>query len=163
MALPLRRGLQRRVAELLVDGAQALGALTVAGTLGVTGATTLAALVTANNGVTVGAGQVLLPDGSAASPALAFSAATGTGIARVSGQQHLTIAGVAKAQVTSTSVAVNGELVMGANDISFTERTDPAAPAANGALLYSKDSGGGKTQLAVRFNTGAVQVPAAEP
>lgn len=40
---------------------------------------------------------------------------------------------------------------------------DPAAPAANSARLYAKDNGAGKTQLCVRFATGAVQVIATEP
>lgn len=48
-------------------------------------------------------------------------------------------------------------------DILFTERADPAAPAANKAVLYSKDNGGGKTQIVARFPTGAVQVIATEP
>lgn len=41
--------------------------------------------------------------------------------------------------------------------------SDPAAPAANGARLFAKDNGSGKTQLCVRFNSGAVQVIATEP
>ena len=45
----------------------------------------------------------------------------------------------------------------------FFEQTDPAAPAANEALLYARDNGSGKTQLCVRFPTGAVQVLATEP
>ena len=40
--------------------------------------------------------------------------------------------------------------------------TEPAAPAYGG-LLYLKDNGSGKTQLCVRFATGAVQVLATEP
>ena len=40
---------------------------------------------------------------------------------------------------------------------------DPSAPAANGAVLYTKDNGAGKTQLCVRFATGAVQVIATQP
>jgi hypothetical protein len=48
--------------------------------------------------------------------------------------------------------------------VEFTERaSDPAAPAANGARLFAKDNGAGKTQLAVRFATGAVQIVATEP
>ena len=42
------------------------------------------------------------------------------------------------------------------------EITEPDAPGANFARIYCKDSGG-KTQLCVRFNTGAVQVIATEP
>jgi pectate lyase-like protein len=43
------------------------------------------------------------------------------------------------------------------------EIADPAAPAANRGRLYTKDNGAGKTQLVVRFPTGAVQVIATEP
>lgn len=46
---------------------------------------------------------------------------------------------------------------------SFAEISDPSAPSANGALLYARDNGAGKTQLCVRFATGAVQVIATEP
>jgi hypothetical protein len=47
--------------------------------------------------------------------------------------------------------------------IEGIEITDPAAPASNKGRLYFRDNGGGKTQLAVRFPTGAVQVLATEP
>lgn len=48
--------------------------------------------------------------------------------------------------------------------IQFTEETvDPSAPAANGGILYCKDSGAGKTELYVRFNSGATQLIASEP
>lgn len=43
------------------------------------------------------------------------------------------------------------------------EMADAAAPGSNKARLYVRDSGGGKTQLVVRFPTGAVQVIATEP
>lgn len=54
-------------------------------------------------------------------------------------------------------------LRMAGNIISFTERSDPGAPSTNQAFLYAKDNGSGKTQLVVRFPTGAVQVLATEP
>lgn len=41
--------------------------------------------------------------------------------------------------------------------------SDHSAPPANDAIVYTKDNGSGKTQLCVRFNTGAVQVLATEP
>lgn len=47
--------------------------------------------------------------------------------------------------------------------LEFLEHGDPAAGAANTARLYSRDNGSGKTQLVVRFNTGAIQVIATEP
>jgi hypothetical protein len=46
--------------------------------------------------------------------------------------------------------------------IGFVEVTDPAA-SANTGRLYAKDNGSGKTQLVVRFGSGAVQVIATEP
>lgn len=39
----------------------------------------------------------------------------------------------------------------------------PPAPISNKARLYVRDNGAGKTQLVVRFATGAVQVLATEP
>ena len=44
-----------------------------------------------------------------------------------------------------------------------SEIADPAAPAADKGRLYFKDNGAAKTQLVVRFPTGAVQVIATEP
>jgi hypothetical protein len=46
--------------------------------------------------------------------------------------------------------------------VEFLERSDPAAPASNNGRLYVRDTGG-KTQLVVRFPTGAIQVIATEP
>jgi hypothetical protein len=48
--------------------------------------------------------------------------------------------------------------------LQFAEAaTDLAAPPANGARLYTRDNGSGKTQLVVRFHTGAAIVIATEP
>lgn len=47
--------------------------------------------------------------------------------------------------------------------IEVPEISDPAAPAANKARIYCKDTGAGKSQLVVRFPSGAVQVIATEP
>ena len=44
----------------------------------------------------------------------------------------------------------------------MTEVSTPAAPIANRARLFVKDNGLGKTQLCVRFNTGAVHVIATQ-
>lgn len=46
--------------------------------------------------------------------------------------------------------------------VDYGEISDPPAPDANTARVYARDSGG-KTQLCVRFPTGAVQVLATEP
>ena len=45
----------------------------------------------------------------------------------------------------------------------LSEISAPDAPAANKAVLYCRDNGSGKTQVVVRFPTGAVQVVATEP
>ena len=47
--------------------------------------------------------------------------------------------------------------------VLFTEVADPAAPATDNARLYARDNGAGKTQIVVRFPTGAIQVIATEP
>lgn len=47
--------------------------------------------------------------------------------------------------------------------IEGTEIADASAPASNKGRLYFRDNGAGKTQLVVRFPTGAIQVIATEP
>jgi hypothetical protein len=53
--------------------------------------------------------------------------------------------------------------IRGDSGLLTFERGEPAAPAPNGAYVYARDNGSGKTQLCVRFPTGAVQVLATEP
>jgi len=45
----------------------------------------------------------------------------------------------------------------------FADQADPDAPSANFGRLYIRDNGSAKTQLCVRFATGAIQVLATEP
>jgi hypothetical protein len=60
-------------------------------------------------------------------------------------------------------VTVNAEEVhMQTACLLFEERAEPAAPPAGQARLYVRDDGAGKSQLCVRFATGAVQVLAME-
>jgi hypothetical protein len=47
--------------------------------------------------------------------------------------------------------------------VEMTEISAPAAPGANKARLFLKVNGLGKTQLCVRFQSGAVQVIKTEP
>jgi len=51
----------------------------------------------------------------------------------------------------------------GGGALQFTEMAAPGAPAANNAVIYAEDDGGGKTRLMVRFPTGAAQQIAIEP
>ena len=45
----------------------------------------------------------------------------------------------------------------------LSEISAPAAPLTNRARLFVRDNGAGKTQLCVRFNTGAIKVLATQP
>lgn len=59
----------------------------------------------------------------------------------------------------------NSQLISGIGHgyTELTEVSDPAAPATNKGRLYVRDNGAGKTQLVVRFPTGAIQVISTEP
>jgi hypothetical protein len=48
-------------------------------------------------------------------------------------------------------------------DLILTEISDPDAPSSNKGRLYVRDNGSGKSQLVIRFPTGAIQVIATEP
>lgn len=62
------------------------------------------------------------------------------------------------------SLANNGAWTLGTSgSMNLTERAEPSNPGANIGVLFTKDSGAGKTQLCVRFPTGASQVIATEP
>ena len=56
-----------------------------------------------------------------------------------------------------------GNAQVGDAHIALTEIGDPSAPGTDQALLYVRDNGAGKTQLVIRFPTGAIQVIATEP
>jgi hypothetical protein len=45
----------------------------------------------------------------------------------------------------------------------LAEMSAPAAPGSNKARLFLRDNGSGKTQLCVRFNSGAIQVLSTQP
>ena len=49
------------------------------------------------------------------------------------------------------------------NYFDFSEVAAPDAPASNTGRLFVRDNGSGKSQLCVRFPTGAIQVVATEP
>lgn len=64
----------------------------------------------------------------------------------------------------STSTTATTQVAIGTRHIELLELGgDAAAGATNSARLYVKDNGSGKTQLCVRFPTGAVAVLATEP
>jgi len=49
------------------------------------------------------------------------------------------------------------------DSIGAERAADAPAPGLNQGVVFYKDNGSGKTQLCVRFNTGAVQVIATQP
>lgn len=67
-------------------------------------------------------------------------------------------------QVLTVAKSVINTAADGTGYIEMREQSaDPAAPVANQARIFFRDNGSGKTQLCVRFNTGAIQVLATEP
>jgi DNA-binding protein YbaB len=66
-------------------------------------------------------------------------------------------------QLLANGGTITSTLYLNASALRFSERVDPGAPAANNGLLYVRDNGAGKSQLCIRFPTGAVQVIATEP
>lgn len=54
-------------------------------------------------------------------------------------------------------------LDIGDGALTISEMTAPAAPAANGAVIYAEDDGSGKTRLMVKFASGAAQQIAIQP
>lgn len=62
-----------------------------------------------------------------------------------------------------TSMSAAGDWDFGTGYLAGSERTAPAAPAANGYRIFAQDNGAGKTQLMVIFNTGAAQQIAIQP
>lgn len=89
---------------------------------------------------------------------------TGAGIAcqiANSGGTHALVADAGNVGIGVTDPLSKLHVSSGA--VELEEIADPAAPTSNHARLYSRDDGAGKTQLVVRFPTGAVQVIATEP
>ncbi len=85
----------------------------------------------------------------------------GSGI--TTGSNNIAIGNSAQVDSPTASNQINVGGVYFQDRLLYTERADPAATAANQAVVYARDNGSGKTQLCVRFNTGAVQVLATEP
>lgn len=61
------------------------------------------------------------------------------------------------------NTTANDQLQVGPRHFEMGEVTEPDAPAANNARVFTRDNGSGKTQLCVRFPTGATIVIATEP
>jgi hypothetical protein len=103
----------------------------------------------AGYGLTTGANNVLL--GQTAGDAL------------TTGSSNIVIGSGQEADSATASNQINVGGVYFHDRLLYTERADPSAPSSNQAVVYARDNGAGKTQLCVRFATGAIQVLATEP
>lgn len=74
-----------------------------------------------------------------------------------------TLVGAAVGQVISFTFGNVTKMEAGEFGLDFVEIGTPAAPGTNRGRLFTRDNGAGKTQLCIRFNTGAVQVLATQP
>jgi hypothetical protein len=107
-----------------------------------------------------------------------YTAASGASIGHVTSLGYsqidsggIPIAGLPAVWVKGISATANSMFeqaeITGAAGGGFVDlleqSADPAAGATNHARLFAKDNGSGKTQLVVRFPTGATQVIATEP
>jgi hypothetical protein len=123
------------------------------------GRAALFANTTGTNNVAVGDGA--LTDNTTGSNNVAIGAQADE--ARTAGSANIVIGYDIDADSTTGSNQINIGGVYFHDRLLYTERADPSAPAADKAVVYARDDGGGKTQLCVRFATGAVQVLATEP
>jgi len=131
-------------------------------------------IATKTTGVAVGyqasAGSLATAVGSNAGATL--DNATAVGNASVASGALSSVLGNAATSSHSRSVALGSSTATtSADQVAIGPRhvelmriaADAGPPAASGARLYTKDNGSGKTQLCVRFTTGAVVVIATEP
>jgi hypothetical protein len=108
-------------------------------------------------------GPILLPNGSASEPALRFGVAN-TGIFRTGGGNvAFSVTGVQAFAVSNTQILIAAPTNFFGNWVDMLERAEPSAPTADYARLFARDDGAGKTQLCVRFASGASQVIATQP
>lgn len=76
---------------------------------------------------------------------------------------YITGVQVAGIQLDQWGISLDGDINFNDNYFDVKERAVPDAPAADTARLFVQDNGAGKSQLCVRFHTGAVQILAEEP
>lgn len=81
-------------------------------------------------------------------------------VALGSGAQALHATGVALGKGVVTTAAA--QVAIGARHLEYVEVTAPGVATTNGARVYAKDNGSGKTQLCVIFQTGTEFVLATE-
>jgi len=120
---------------------------------------------------------IRINDGPNTAPAYSFTSQTNLGMYRAAADTlGFAAAGTGRCGITASTFRPFADAGMSLGLTSFRwsqlhlkdfiqgqETATPSAPPANGYIVYATDSGGGKTRLMVRFNTGAEQVIATEP
>ena len=139
-------------------GARATGNSAVA--VGRSSTATANSVVMGHNASTGGSGHTVIGHGATTTGGQ-DSVVIGNGAAS-GGYARSVVLGRGSAGVLSATS--NDQVKVGDKHIELAElAADPAAPAVSLGRLYLKDNGSGKTQLCVRFNTGAVVILATEP
>jgi hypothetical protein len=116
---------------------------------------------TANNTGVQGYSGAASPTASKADTGVYGYAAHGAGSHGVWGESPTGI-GVVGSTTSGYAGYFIGKL-FASSFMEMSETTTAPAPVANRARLFVRDNGSGKTQLCVRFHTGAVAVLATEP
>ena len=148
--------------------ANAGGSLSTAvGKSATTGALTEATAIGASASVTGGTGTAVGRSATASTGGVAVgksatAAANGVALGASANAAAGYTYGVALGTLSVTNA--NNQVQIMDRHVEIKElAADPPAPAVNAARLFVRDGGSGKTQLCVRFATGAVQVIATEP
>jgi len=126
------------------------------------------ALIASNTAAQDGVGAAIRAEGGPNTAISAFSVgeyavrAASTGGVGLFAQSGGASAGVWGLSFSGSAVYASGRAYVHKH-LDMAEMAAPGAPFANQARLFVRDNGAGKTQLAVVFSSGAVQVIATQP
>lgn len=119
--------------------------------------------------VATGGSDTVLVSGSAGTGTFQFDIDSGTNVTNLTLSQNPSVAHLyvhddfLQLQLTPPASQDQPVISVQAGIEVITNSTDPAAAHLYGAVLFARVNGSGKTELCVRFHTGAVQILATEP
>ena len=115
--------------------------------------------VSGNSAVAVGHNVTVSGlNGTAVGQSSQATSSTSTAIGSTANAGHVNSVALGAGSTTTA----NNQIAAGARAVTLLEMTEPSAAPAEGAHLFLKDDGAGKTQLCVRFQSGASIVLATE-